>query len=223
MTDDIEILDTGIAVIRGDSHCGLWVKNAKRLDHDTAFIGALCNLIPPGGVVVDAGAYIGDHTVAYLKKASRVLAFEPNPVAHRCLCHNCPDSVNYNMALGRESSMLWWVPVRPNYGASYLSPRCAHGALPVPVETLDSFRLPRLDFLKADVEGHEVALLHGAEQTIARCRPAICVEVNVGALERSGTSQAALLALLDKWHYSVAPFALGSETGPQWDAVCTPR
>ncbi len=50
------------------------------------------------------------------------------------------------------------------------------GASEVQVVTLDEFHLDRLDFLKADVEGMELEVLKGAEQTIARCRPLIYAE-----------------------------------------------
>lgn len=43
--------------------------------------------------------------------------------------------------------------------------------------TLDSLQLPRLDFMKIDVEAMEAHVLLGAAETIARCHPAILVEI----------------------------------------------
>ena len=47
----------------------------------------------------------------------------------------------------------------------------------VPLTTLDSFEFKRIDILKIDVEGMEPAVMDGAAQTLARCRPVILVEV----------------------------------------------
>jgi len=46
----------------------------------------------------------------------------------------------------------------------------------VPVTTIDSFNLPRCDFIKVDVEGMEIEVLKGATQTIARTRAFLYVE-----------------------------------------------
>jgi len=41
---------------------------------------------------------------------------------------------------------------------------------------LDDFELPRLDMLKADVEGMELSVLKGAKATLERCRPVLYLE-----------------------------------------------
>jgi FkbM family methyltransferase len=59
--------------------------------------------------------------------------------------------------------------------SSLLAPRSS----PVDVTTLDAFFTDRPqgpDVLKIDVEGHELAVLRGARQTLERHRPAILVE-----------------------------------------------
>jgi FkbM family methyltransferase len=43
---------------------------------------------------------------------------------------------------------------------------------------LDSLGLEQLDFLKIDVEGFELFVLQGAEQTLRRCKPLIIAEEN---------------------------------------------
>jgi hypothetical protein len=42
---------------------------------------------------------------------------------------------------------------------------------------LDAFHLDNVTFLKVDVEGHEVDLLLGAQETIKRNRPVILLEI----------------------------------------------
>jgi FkbM family methyltransferase len=67
-------------------------------------------------------------------------------------------------------------------GHATLHPELLDNLLPrrkieVPIRTLDSLRLTNVDFIKEDVEGHEIEGLTGALQTIARCRPVMLVEV----------------------------------------------
>jgi FkbM family methyltransferase len=47
----------------------------------------------------------------------------------------------------------------------------------VPVKTLDEFGFDDVSFIKIDVEGHELDVLKGAAETIARCRPNLIVEI----------------------------------------------
>ncbi len=78
----------GVWVIDEDTHFTKWIEEEQRLDHHGGFLVDLLPFIPDGGVVIDVGAYIGDHTVAYINKSGpsgTVYAFEPNPVAFFCL------------------------------------------------------------------------------------------------------------------------------------------
>lgn len=49
--------------------------------------------------------------------------------------------------------------------------------LRVPIRTLDSYNLSNVGFIKIDVEGHEMDVLHGAEATLRRNRPNLLIEV----------------------------------------------
>ena len=79
-----------IHVLEGDQISG-WVEETGHLDHDQNFLPKILEHIKAGDTVVDAGAFIGDHTIAYATRAGRrgkVLAFEPNEKAAECLRHN---------------------------------------------------------------------------------------------------------------------------------------
>ena len=43
---------------------------------------------------------------------------------------------------------------------------------------LDKFNFDSVDLLKIDVEGHELQVVKGAEQTIKKCRPLIILEIS---------------------------------------------
>ena len=59
----------------------------------------------------------------------------------------------------------------------------------------------RLDFVKLDVEGAEIAVLEGAEHLIKRFRPILVVEVNRRQLLRYGHESAHLIQFLDRLGY----------------------
>ena len=42
--------------------------------------------------------------------------------------------------------------------------------------SIDSLNLPRVDFIKIDVEGMELDVLKGAKQTLRRCEPMMLIE-----------------------------------------------
>ncbi|MCH7635742.1 MAG: FkbM family methyltransferase, partial [Proteobacteria bacterium] len=54
--------------------------------------------------------------------------------------------------------------------------------------------LRRLDFIKADIEGWELRMIVGAEQTLLRFRPNLMVEVNSEALARAGDTPDSLFS-----------------------------
>lgn len=82
----------------------------------------------------------------------------------------------------------------------------AFEGLCVQTATLDSVvhRMgdPRVDLIKADVEGHEDRLLAGAQRTLKRCRPMVIAEWNRTYYERRGVNPTdTIAALLDELDY----------------------
>lgn len=193
----MKILPTGIAVIEGDTHLSAWVEQTGRLDHDQSTLPVILPLIKPGDVVVDAGANIGSHTIAYINAVGDkgiVLAFEPNPPAFECLMHNCPQANNYRLGLSDSLGFFDVVP-NVNAGATHLGQASIDGNAAQTIR-LDSFELPRLNFFKLDIEGFELLALRGARETIQRCRPIIMCELNVGALARQGHDKTGIMTFL---------------------------
>ena len=60
-----------------------------------------------------------------------------------------------------------------NLGHSSIS---SDGEVEVEVRTLDSYEFEDVTIIKIDVELYEPMVLMGAQQTIRRCRPLICIE-----------------------------------------------
>jgi FkbM family methyltransferase len=163
----------------------------------------LPELIAPGSVCVDVGAAAGLYTQALSQltgPTGQVHSIEPLAFAHpgwsRILRSYAAANVHrHQLALGaRPGRENMSVPVGrhgPVTGRSFLDAD-AHGlganvefgeqlAVAVPVETLDGLcgriKAPRLDFVKIDVEGAELFVLHGGEQVIGTFRPTLLVEI----------------------------------------------
>ena len=148
--------------------------------------------LPVTGVVIDGGANVGAHTIAFARAcpAGRVIAVEPQ----RMLAYMLAGTVALNRlayvevrneALGDVASTVRMPAL--DYGAvnNFGSLPITHGIAPretdyvVPISRIDDWALPRLDFLKLDIEGAERLALDGALETIRRCRPVIAVEANL--------------------------------------------
>ena len=217
------LTDFGVWVIPGDTHLSKWIREHRRLDFDTYFLEQICKFIKGGDTVVDVGAFVGDHTLAYANMTSglpgRVLAFEPNPIAFACLGKNmAPYSHVECFCEGlSDKSNSAGIYHDPNAGGSFLEEGSSE--VVTKVYPLDEFKLKSLALMKIDAEGFEVKVLNGAKATIKWCRPILVIEVNEGALARQGTSAEELLMLLSDWNYEVQ----GIEPGPQYDITCIPR
>jgi len=216
----VKILPNGIAVIDGDTHISKWVEESGRLDHDQYALPIILEHIEEWDWVVDGGAFIGDHTRAYKDKvkAGMVIAFEPNAEAFECLVHNCPDADTIPLGLSDNSAPAW-LEKRANAGASIVGN--GESGNWIQLVELDSFKLPKLNFLKLDIEGCELKALKGAEKTIKRNRPKMWIEINEYALNQQDASAEEIYRFLEQFDYDITPFP---EAGiPQYDILCIPR
>lgn len=146
--------------------------------------------IPRGGVVLDVGANFGAHTFVFadaVGPSGAVFAIEPQRQLYYMLCGTAaltgrPNVFAKHCALGATAGIVKIPAIDygavENFGALELDDTEDDAGEPVPRVTLDSLGLQRLDFLKIDVEGMELDVLSGSEQTIGRCRPVISAEAD---------------------------------------------
>lgn len=198
----MKITPFGVAVVNGDTHLSCWIEAQRKLDVDGSAY-EVAQFIKQGDVVIDAGACLGDHTVVYLKSVGptgTVHAFEPNPIAFECLAYNCPTAILHKEALGEK----FWrgdismgqteeQPPHNNLGAACVVP--VPGGI-VRVVPLDSLKLPRVNFMKLDVEGMEFEAIKGAKDTILRCRPTIMAEFNFPMLKQRQITTDEIIAFM---------------------------
>jgi FkbM family methyltransferase len=147
---------------------------------------AFREILRPGDYVVEVGANVGALTVPiaqHIGTEGYLLAIEPQRLNFQCLCGNVALASLANVqcmevAVGAEEGRIGlpdWDASQPcNAGGMSLGQGpCSKE---VPVITIDALNLPRLDFLKADVEGMETEVLCGALRTIQRLRPLMWLE-----------------------------------------------
>lgn len=216
----MKILPFGVAVIEGDTHVSKWVLDQKRLDISRPYLTLLRKYLTPSTVAIDVGAMIGDHTIVYADWCKSVHAFEPNKEAFECLIHNMNRFSNvtvHNTALSDKAHSAEF-SINENAGASFISESVAGD---VECNTLDSFRIEDIGFIKIDAEGYETKILYGSIETIERDSPVMLIEVNSFALERAGSSRAELLSLISDLGYasSITDRRIREED-PQYDIFC---
>ena len=136
------------------------------------------------GVALDCGAHVGIWSKRLSYLFDTVIAFEPIPKHIECYKKNCTESnitLNECALSDEETTMDMKMGTGRNTGRSTLEYKSNlvkgdNEIIQIQTKTLDSFKLPKVDFMKIDVEMHEVKLLNGAIETLVRCKPIIFIE-----------------------------------------------
>lgn len=209
---------------------GKWCVETGRLDHDRFLVPFCCGNIPAGGVAVDAGAYIGDHTIAYSAAAGPngvVYAIEAGAENYNLLWHNSKLFPLKNVrtlraALGKEMGRGFYYADPDNRGGSFVVPTEDPDAEICSVMDLDTIcELVKVDFVKLDIEGSEAEALLGMKRILENDRPRMVIEINRGALARRGATFEGIQEILQRYGYSwknITP-----EGFPvQFELFCTP-
>lgn len=150
---------------------------------------AVVNTLPDSSIIIDAGANIGLVAIPIAQHVSskngKVYAFEAQRMMSYALCgsaslNDLENLIIHNKALGAVEGKLQ--AESPDYGKPQdfglfsLVDQNKEQAETVDVLTVDSLNLPRLDFFKIDVEGMEIDVLKGGQQSVNRYRPWCWVE-----------------------------------------------
>lgn len=174
-------------VTAGVRETGSW--SADELD-------LLSQLIKPGQTVLDVGANMGSHTLAFCNfvgPQGRVYAFEPQRVMFQSMVasvamNSWANAWCHMAAVGAEPGFIEVPEVSydqpSNFGImSLVSGWEGADNLPVaqrsdtvPVLTIDGLNLSACDLIKIDVEGMEKDVLTGASDTLRTLRPILYME-----------------------------------------------
>jgi FkbM family methyltransferase len=149
--------------------------------HTNGELLVMRGIVPRAEVIFDVGANIGKWTelVLSINPRAQIHAFEPGTDAFARLSERkFPPTVHRNpVALGaQEEDRAYYVfgdsrGTNSLYQREGLTTRSVASADKVHVTTLDAYcrdrGVARIDFLKIDVEGHELAVLEGARGMLA--------------------------------------------------------
>ncbi len=147
------------------------------------------NRLRAGDIVLDAGANVGVFTrKALWSGAAKVIAIEPAPENLECLRRNFATEIAdgrvvlYPKGVWDKDDILK-LRIDPTASAKDTFVRTIENAqtIDAPLTTIDKLvaelRLPRVDFIKMDIEGAERKAIVGGKNTIAKFRPrmALCI------------------------------------------------
>ena len=158
------------------------------LEKELQTLLAIVRTLPAGAITVDGGANIGliaiPLALALAANGGKVIAFEAQRMMFYALCggaalNDLENLEAFNKALGAKAGRIR-VPrvnygVEQDFGTVTLTGEPAEGE-EVDLVAIDSLGLPRLDFLKIDVEGMEIDVLKGAATTIRQYHPWCWIE-----------------------------------------------
>jgi FkbM family methyltransferase len=226
--EGIKVLPGDIWVLEGGDQISQWVEQEGRLDHDQNFLPFVLKHINEGDTVIDIGAHIGDHAIAYAHKAGEVHAFEPNPISFECLSHNLSPDIApraagvflHQVALGDKVGSAPLSGNNGQPGGGYIGEHMK--VADVEMRPLDGYKI-KADFIKIDVEGYELNVLRGGEATIEENRPIMVIEINFGALRRQGNVPGDIFSWLKAHDYSYTIIQENcGRTSPMYDVLCMP-
>lgn len=137
--------------------------------------------------IIDIGAHAGTYTTSLALYSKNVYAFEPQKMTFYALCGGVALSGHSNVTCIQKglgsSTQVGEQPLKivsNDGGGSSLHAKT--GILSeeiIEIQTLDSYNLSDVGFIKMDVEENELYVLEGGKETIKRCNyPKILFESN---------------------------------------------
>ncbi|MCB0168768.1 MAG: FkbM family methyltransferase [Anaerolineae bacterium] len=184
----------------------------------------LNNVLTPGMTFVDVGANMGLYTLFAAQKVGQsgsVLAIEPSQREFERLTQNVAINRLNNVRLRQlavsncqaEAELLIAREDHPGHntlGAFGYDSVKLQRKEKVAVERLDDLveqeSLYRVDVIKMDIEGAEFLALQGAENTIARFRPVLLLELSDRTLNLQGCNSRQVWDFLTRFDYHIYKF-----------------
>ena len=188
-----------------------------RTHSDPSLVWLLQTLLYPGMTFLDVGAHIGEFTLIgaqMVGSEGKAIAVEPLPP--------CAETIRHNAALKYLNQVVVHSGAMCDYtgkigfqsdterSAGWISARPEQAAFEAPCWTLDDFLptagVPRVDVLKLDAGGNELAVLRGGDRSLGDGKVGVLVmklyHSNV-TRERFGYDCAESVRLLRDWGFQL--------------------
>lgn len=184
-TDEVNVGPYVVSVIRDDQYIGNCLR--RGYEWDGWMRQDLPHITKPGVDILDIGGNIGWNALMF-SDYGPVHTFEP--MFHKVTSRNAkqnmtrhPVTVHPYGLSNAEGDFDFWFPKREgnlcNWGGSGIGEGPNHVKAPIQihVKKLDDVYTGTPCLMKIDVEGHELEVLKGAEQTIRKHMPNLYVEI----------------------------------------------
>jgi FkbM family methyltransferase len=185
---------------------------------------ALTRLVSAGSVVLDIGANIGYYTTLFAQRCAHVYAIEPAPGNVRLLKHNTRQHRNVTViptAISDREGTATLSLSDVNNGDHQLLNDPSRDHISVPVTTVDALmrrhNIARIDLIKIDIQGAEVAAFRGMQRTLAQNPNAVIVAEYWGhGLKAAGFTLCDWLTALGPARFSRISSAGEEQVPEQW-------
>lgn len=145
-------------------------------------------MLKKDSVVIDVGANVGGHTVAFANTSpsGKIFAFEPSLDTYKILVRNTKKFKNvttFQSAISEKTGMAYFYEAYDSgySGLKNTGRKKISKVYTVPTISIDNLvknkKLDRLDLIKIDVEGTEASVIQGARETIKKFHPIIMCEI----------------------------------------------
>ncbi|MDR2179729.1 MAG: FkbM family methyltransferase [Synergistaceae bacterium] len=139
--------------------------------------------VEAGDIVFDVGSWIGDFAAYASAKGAFTYAFEPSDAVYHYLLKTAELNKNIypvKKGLGDVQTIAAFTYDIDNSGANAIvSGNFTNKEQMVEITTIDAFveenNLACVDFIKADIEGHERYMLKGAKKTLRKFAPKLAI------------------------------------------------
>lgn len=171
----------------------------------------------PGETFVDVGSNIGYYTLRLAKavgQKGKVISIEPDPDSYEILTKNC--KLNnlktielHNLAIGDHNGSVKLFRAETHSGQSSLDSNLetSKNSVSVNLSTLDELleKLSIIDWMKIDVEGSELNVLHGSQKTLLKTKK-ILIEIHEPQLRKQNQKPEQIINILKNSGFKITMF-----------------
>lgn len=188
----------GFWVPSNDIHRDKWIDGAKLMQNKCIikFLEYCDTQSKTFRTVLDIGAWCGTWSRLMEPYADQIVAFEPDKIHFECLQRNCTiKNNNRQQAVGNEDKLVSLT------NDDFTQKKRIAGPGDIKMIRIDDLEYKNIDLIKIDVEGYELEVLKGAQNTLKTVKY-VMLELN-GNTENYGSSKLECIDFLKEQGYKM--------------------